>query len=392
MRFPILISWLFIIGSAWALIHPGIVFAEETHQSVPTQDIHGALEESEIVVHYFDDPLCSVCAQQKEYMEELTKERSNLRVYTYSISDTDTFHRLANEHGVSDYRIMAPSSFIHGELLQFSNFGEHEKQTLVRAIEGEEMADESTLHLPFLGTKIDTSTWSLPILAITLGALDGFNVCSLGALILILSIVLAFNSRKKIFLFGGIFILTTVFVYGGLVFVWGKLIDAFIGQLGALRLLVGLAAIGGSAWFFKEFWRFYKHGPTCESSNSKLARTSSQRMISAFNDSNKGPLMLGGVIVLFAIAITVVELPCSIGVPIAFTGILVESGVSLGMYSLYIGIYLLFYMLIEIIIFTGAVLTKEIWFAGSNIITWTTFTGAVILLGLGVYYLLSLAG
>jgi hypothetical protein len=68
---------------------------------------------------------------------------------------------------------------------------------------------------------------------------------------------------------------------------------------------------------------------------------------------------------------------------------LVEEGVSLLEHILYISIYLLFYMLIEIIIFTGAVLTKKIWIANSRAITWVTLAGALILFYLAFYYLFS---
>lgn len=390
-RITALATWpLLLIGATIALTSQ-FAFASGQQQIAQIELEDASREQSNAVeLYYFEDPLCSVCAQQERYMEELKEQYEELIINTHPISDTETFKKLADERGITDYRIMAPSTFVNDELLQFSSFGEREKQALRSAIEGKELNNDSVLRLPLIGTEIDMNRWSLPVLAIALGSLDGFNVCSLGALILILSIVLTFNSRKKIIILGGLFILTTVLVYGGLVFIWGRLIDVFIGQLSILRLLVGLAAVGGSVWFFKEFWRFYRYGPSCESSNSKLALLSSKRLIQAFNAPNKGPLALGGAIILFAIAITIVELPCSIGVPIAFTGILIESGLSLGMYSLYVGIYLFFYMLIELIIFTGAVLTKEIWFTGSNVITWTTFTGAVVLLALGLYYLLSL--
>ncbi len=357
--------------------------------SVGREDSRDQEKYDEVTAYYFEDKLCSVCSQQTEFLEAIEDDYPNLTVVRYDISETDRFHELATEQSLEDYQIMAPTTFIGDEFLQFSSFGEVEEEALLAAIEGREQSADTTLRLPLIGTRIDTSTWSLPVLAIVLGTLDGFNVCSLGALILILTIVLAFDSRKKIFLFGGLFIVTTVIAYGALVFVWGQLINTFIGQLSMLRFIVGIASLGGSVWFFREFWRFYKYGPTCESSNSKLAQLSSQKLKSAFEDPGKGTMMLGSAIVLFAIAITIVELPCSIGVPIAFTGILVQSGTSLGMYTLYILLYLFFYMLIELIVFTGAVLTKEIWFAGSRLITWTTFVGAVILLLLGLYYLLA---
>ncbi len=389
----LIFSLFLLLFGAGAVTTPSLVQAtdEPTLESTATIEQTTSEQTEDVVeLHYFDDPLCSVCAQQKEYMEQLEQEYDNLVISKYDISDTARFRALAEERGITDYRIMAPSTFIGNELLQFSSFGEREEQALIAAIEGKTTESTSVLRLPIINREIDMSTWSLPILAILLGTLDGFNVCSLGALILILSIVLTLDSRKKIVLYGGLFILTTVLVYGGLVFIWGQVIDMFIGQLQILRLLVGLAALAGSAWFFKEFWRFYKYGPSCKTSDMKIAKKSSQKLIDTFNEPSKGPLMLAGGIIMFAIVITIVELPCSIGVPIAFTGILVESGVSLGMYTLYILLYLLFYMLIELIIFTGAVMTKEIWFAGSKFITWTTLAGALILLSLAAYYLLSL--
>lgn len=341
-------------------------------------------------LHYFDDPLCSVCADQKDFMEILETERDDIEIIKYPISDTARFRQFADERGIDDYRIMAPSTFIGDTLLQFNEFGEREQQILINTIDNvdDETEDTYSFTVPLLGITVTDESLPLGGLAVVLGSLDGFNVCSLGALILILSIVLTFDSRKKIFLFGGVFILTTVLVYGLLVFVWGQLINTLVGSLGALRLIVGLAALGGAAWFFREFWRFYRYGPTCESSDSKLAKKTSKRLKDAFEDAEgKKLITLIGAVMGFAVAITLVELPCSIGIPVAFTSILVERGVSLAAYTGYILIYLLFYMLIELIIFTGAVLTKQIWFSGSRAITWTTFIGGVILLFLGLYYL-----
>jgi hypothetical protein len=394
MKKKVLLALTLSIGIIFSLsgASNAIVTAQadpNVNRSETTNDAENAAQ-SEATLHFFEDKLCKICAQQKAFMGTLESDYENLTIITYDISETDRFRELADRRDIEDYRIMAPSTFIGDDLLQFSSFGEREEQILRDAIEGNEIAEDNTIKLPILNKEIRTDTISLPLLAVILGALDGFNVCSLGALILMLTIVLTFDSRKKIFFFGGLFILTTVIVYGSLVFIWGQLIDVFIGQLSILRLLVGLSALGGSAWFFREFWRFYKYGPTCETSSSKIAQATTTRLLKAFEEPGKGSLMLGSSIVLFAAAITIVELPCSIGIPIAFTGILIENGVSLGAYASYIFIYLFFYMLDEVIIFVGAVLTKEIWFAGSKIITWTTLVGAVVLLLLGLYYLLAL--
>lgn len=345
-------------------------------------------ESDKVTIHFFEDKLCPVCRDQKEFLEELKKDYPQIELKKYSISDTARLGELAEERGIEDYRIMAPTTFVGDNFFQFSDFTERHEEMLVRAIEGETVQEEGlVIGVPFSEREVDVSLWSLPALTAVLGSLDGFNVCSLGALILILSIVLAFESRKKIFIFGGLFILVTGIVYGLLVFVWGRLFEVLVGQLDILRLVVGLAALGGGVYFFREFLKFYKHGPACSSSGSKLVREATKKLQQAFKEPQKGFVFLATSVALFAVVITIVELPCSVGIPIAFTGILVERGVSLFTFVLYVLAYIFFYLLMEIIIFTGAVMTKKIWFAGSKMITWTTFGGAVILLYLAFYYL-----
>jgi len=346
--------------------------------------------EEDLTVHFFDDRLCPVCHRAKEFLQELEKDNL-LELEIYPISNTKKLTEVAEKHGVDDYNIMAPTIFIGENFFQFRDFTSREKDMILRAIEGEIVEEDCCIiNIPFLNIEIDISNWSLPVITATLGSIDGFNVCSLGALILVLSIVLMLDSRKKIFFFGGLFILTAVVIYGVLVFVWGQLFELLVGHLEILRIIVGLAALGGGIYFFKEFLRFFRYGPTCQTSNSKLAQKATNKLKQAFEQPGQKFYLLISSIMFFAAVITIVELPCSIGIPIAFAGILTEAGVSFSTYIFYILLYLFFYMLIELIIFIGAVLSKEIWFAGSKLITWITFVGALVLFYLAFHYLIGL--
>ncbi len=120
-----------------------------------------------------------------------------------------------------------------------------------------------------------------------------------------------------------------------------------------------------------------------------MAQKAKQRLQKTFEKPKQGTLTLAGAVVSFAIIITVLELPCSVGIPLAFSAILVEAEVSVTNYILYILIFLLFYLLDELIIFMGAVLTKKIWLAGPKTTTWATFIGSVVLFYLSYYYLFS---
>lgn len=344
--------------------------------------------EEKIIINLFDDRLCPVCAATKDFIQGLQNEYPEIELNIYPISDTEKLNKIVQELEIENYRIMAPTIFINGKLFQFRDFTSQEEEIIISAIEGKEIdSDCCIVKIPFLNIEVDIRSFSLPSIAILLGLVDGFNVCSLGVLMLVLSIVIVFNSRKKIFLFGGIFIITTVIIYGSLVFFWGKLFEILVGQIEILRIIVGLAALGGSVYFFKEFYRFLKYGPTCLTSSSRLAQGAIERLQKAFEGSRK-LYFLTGSIIFFAAVITIVELPCSIGIPIAFAGILAEKSLSLSNYVFYIILYLFFYMLDELIIFIGAVLTKKIWFSNSKIITWVTFLGAIILLFLAFHYLI----
>ncbi len=359
----------------------GIVFSESAVDGIDNE---------KTVIYFFDDRLCHVCRDAKEFIQSIKEDNPQIELNIYPISDLQKLSEVAEMYSVENYRVMSPTIFIEGKLFQLNHFTPREMEMIVSAIEGSFIEDSgSIINIPFLNKEIDIGSLSLPFIAVVLGSLDGFNICSIGALILILSIVLAFNSKKKIFFFGGLFILTTAVVYGLLVFAWGKLFEALIGHLEILRIVVGLAAFGGGVYFLKEFWRFFKYGPTCQSSESKIAQKATEKLQKAFSSSKRGWFFLVSAVVSFAMVITVVELPCSIGVPIAFSGMIVEAGVSLFEHILYVLIYLFFYMLIEIIIFTGAVFTKTIWIANSKAITWITLFGAAVLFYLSFYYLLS---
>ncbi len=347
--------------------------------------------EGVIDVYFFDDRLCSVCKEQRSFMEEIKVDYPQMNLIIYPITDFDKLEEIAAMHGVDDPRIMAPTTFIGENYFQFAYFTEKEKHQIIGALEGETVDEECYMvRIPIINLDVDISQWSLPLIAIALGSLDGLNVCSVGALILILSIVLVFKSRKKVFFFGGLFIFTTVVVYGVLVFTWGQLFRALIGHSELLSYIVGVAAFFGGVYFFKEFWRFFKYGPTCESSNNKLAIKATKRVQEVFADSKKGIIALATSIIFFATIITIIELPCSIGIPVAFTGILTEAGVPLTSFVFYILLYLFFYMLDEVIIFVGVVLTRKIWIANSKAITWITLFGSLVMFYLAYYYIMGL--
>ena len=345
-------------------------------------------QEEPIIVDFFDDRLCPVCKDAREFIQGLEDDYPHMELRIHPISDIDKLNEVAEKHNIDDFRVIAPTISIGDNFFQFWEFTSYHEDLIIKALDGETVkVDTGPIKISFMNIELNLSDWSLPLITFLLGSLDGFNICSIGALTFVLLIVMGLDSRRKMFLYGGVFILTVVVIYGSLVFIWGGLLKVLIGHLEILRIIVGLASLGGAIYFLKEFWRFFKYGPTCQASGSKMVSGITKKLRDSFEAPNKKTLSLIGSVMLFAAVITIVELPCSIGLPVVFTGILIERELSFLVYSLYILAYLFFYMFIELAIFTGAVLTKKIWFAESRMITWITFAGSMILFYLAFYYL-----
>lgn len=358
-------------------------------------------ESEKEAIHFFEDPGCPACARQKEFLKEnIVDNYPNIEINYYSIRSSENqekFHQMMAERGIENYILSIPTTFI-GDIY-FQGFYEADKELIYRAIIGEKIQREFDLiredpivWVPFVG-EINVGNWALPVTAFTLGNLDGLNVCSIGALILILTIVLsAFKSRKKIFFYGGLFIFTSVVIYGALVFAWTALFDKLATIIGPINTIIGILASIGGLYFLSKFIKFYKYGPACDYRGNKFLIKVTKRVKSAFQESGsrKSFFVLVTSVVIFATIVTLVELPCSIGLPMIYGGILARSGLSWIGYASYIVLYLFFYMLIELIIFSGAVLTREVWFAESKFITWIYLLGTIILFFLSYYYLIGI--
>lgn len=336
-------------------------------------------------------PTCPHCANLKKFLADFQAEHNlQLNIIEYDIAFNVQLARdlYARYQVPSSYQGLVPAVF-SGERY-FVGFNEIIAQDLSRHIlpNGELTPTSDTrIVLPFLG-EINPVQYSLPVLAITLGLVDGFNVCSLGALVIILGLVITLGSRRKIFLMGGIFLLTTGLIYGALMFAWHSLFTFLAPYIRSFELLIGLLALGGGLYLLWEFYQASRQGPICNSNNI-ISRLSPK--VERIFQKKTNLLLMAGAVLLFAAAVTIIEFPCSAFLPVLFTGILVEAGLSSVTAGLYIGLFMLFYLLDELLIFIIAVLTMRIKIVSPRFIIFFNLLAALIFLGLGIFYLAGLS-
>ncbi len=355
-----------------------------------------AFSQEKIEIHFFYGKICPHCADEQKFLDEIEKKYPEVKINRYLAGDSknqELLRELCKKHNAERYIGLVPLTFVGEDFfLGFDNpeaIGGKIEDSLQRQIgEKPPVSDqnEDKIHLPIIG-ELDISKYSLPVLAVILGTLDGFNVCSLGALVLILGLVLALRSRRKILIFGGIFIFTTAIVYGVLIILWYKFFSFFASYLRIIEILIGFLGIGGGVYFLRQFIKFKKQGPTCEAELGKGIASKFSSKIQEFFKKPGSILGIIGLLLLFAAVITIVEFPCSAVVPVFFAGILANSQLSTFLYLFYIALFVLFYMLDEILIFLIAVFKMTIWLASGKFVTWVTLIEAIFLFLLGFYYL-----
>ena len=371
-----------------------------------------AFAQEKIEIDFFYSLTCPHCAKEKIFLEKLKGKYPEIEIKKFPLSERKNMELLQEFY--QRYKVpqriqgFVPISFIRERyflgfsekigqeienyILQFIKEAPPEEKPLEEELPEptEEIVSptplEKKIEIPFIG-KINPERFSLPVLAMILGFFDGFNVCSLGALVLILGIVLALKSRKKILILGGVFILTTGIIYGILIILWHKIFTLLSPYLRGMEILIGTLAVFGGIHFLREFLKSKKAGPVCKFGG--ISENLSQRVQEAF-EKKLGIIALTGVVFSFAAIITIVEFPCSAVLPVIFAGILTEAKISTLLSLLYIGIFLIFYLLDEIIVFLTAVFTMKLWIVSPKFVTFLNLVASIMLFFLGIYYLVGL--
>ncbi len=340
-----------------------------------------------IEIHFFYGSICDNCAAEQKFLDVIEEKYPEIKINRYSAIEPKNqkfLRQLCEECDTERYLGLVPMTFVGQEKEFFLGFDDEKEKEIENSIQRQ----LGQIDVPILG-KIGITKYSLPVLTVVMGSIDGLNVCSIGALIFILSLVLVLGSRRKILILGSVFILATVIVYWLLVFLWYQIFSLFSPYLRSMQILTGLMALCGGVYFFRQYLKFRKSGPTCEigTGHGMFSKFGKWFQEILKERKSKNILLMLGAVLIFAVLITIIEFPCSAAFPVVYTSILAQANLSSFQYCLYICLYVFFYMIEELIIFGTAVLTMNLWLTSKKFITWATLIGAIVLMLLGIYYL-----
>jgi hypothetical protein len=232
-------------------------------------------------------------------------------------------------------------------------------------------------------------TLPLPIFTLIIALVDGFNPCNLFVLTLLISLMLSeSHSRKKIYAVGYTFIAIVYLFYFLFMAAWLNIFK-YIGFIDPLRITIAIIAILAGLINCKELF-FFKKGISLmiQPKHMLPLKRKINQLVKLLSKGSMQALI--GSAVMLAVFASLVELPCTAGFPIIYTGILTGMGFEgTFVYYSYLLLYNLFYIMPLLVVITVLGYTFKGKPVSKSTIGVIKFIGGAIMLLLGIVLLVN---
>ncbi|MFP4473222.1 MAG: hypothetical protein ACLFPX_05040 [Candidatus Omnitrophota bacterium] len=229
----------------------------------------------------------------------------------------------------------------------------------------------------------------LPVFTFLIALVDGFNPCNMFVLTCLLAVLISTSDvRKRLYIVSVSFVAMVYIFYFMFMALWLNVFK-YISFITPLRIGLGIVAVGAGLINCKELF-FFKKGISLTIQDRHkgplMKRIQGMREII---EKGSYPLLISSSLGLAALA-SLVELPCTAGFPIIYTGILSGKGLeNSAVYYVYLIFYNLVYVMplcVIILIFIYTLKVRQVTQRQMEIIK---FIGGVIMLLLGIVLLVN---
>ncbi len=367
-------------------------------------------KENKVTLYLFHGDGCPHCASEIEYLNRIEKKYNNLEIVKYEVwydeDNSEFLNQVKESFGVNNPYV--PTTVIGNTLI--TGFSDSTGNKIERAIkyyssndyidqvqkikEGtfnkekyedsfekyeKETDKDVTINIPLLG-KVNLKRVSLMASAVIIGLVDGFNPCAMWILLFLISVLIGMKNKKRMWTLGVAFLTTSALVYMLIMLSWIQ-IAVKITTVIWIRNIIAIIALIGAVINIRSYIKSRKSSG-CEVVDDKK-RKSIFNKIKKFTSEKSFILALVGVIGL-AISVNLVELACSAGLPLVFTELLALNNVSDSMKFLYTIIYIVFFLLDDLIVFFIAMFTMKITGISTKYNKYSHFIGGIIMLLIGI--------
>lgn len=346
-----------------------------------------AKETDNLTLYVFKGDGCPHCKAEMDYLDTIKDKYTNLEIKEYEVwYDDDNASLLTKvESYFNIKRSGVPTTIIGNTVIQgYQNesstgkkierainfYEENDYKDIVKEIkdgtatkntkkpdkfqeEETKLDKETSVKAPIVGN-VNLKDVSLLTSAVILGLIDGFNPCAMWILLFLISALIGMKDRKRMWTLGLTFLITSGLVYMLIMLSWIS-IAVKITTIVWIRNIIAIIALIGAILNLKSFIKSKNSG--CEIVDSKKRKNIFSK-IKKFTSEKSFILAFFGIIGL-AISVNLVELACSAGLPLIFTELLAINNVSGFIKFIYIGIYIIFFLIDDIIVFTISMYTMK---------------------------------
>lgn len=376
--------------------------------------IFGLAKDNQITMYLFHGDGCPHCAEEMEFISSSLEKYKNLKIKKYEVwyneENAELLQKVLNAYSVN--RMGVPATIIGDTIIM--GFGEGTGNRIERAIEyyskhsyidqvariqkgtfnseefnpdndfmkeEKEKQEDLTVTVPFFG-KVNLERVSLSTASVIIGFIDGFNPCAMWVLLFLISVLLGMKNRKRMWALGLTFLLTSAVVYLLIMLSWLQ-IAVKITTVIWIRNIIAIISLFGGIWNLRSFFKSQDSG--CEVVDDKK-RKNIIKKIRKFTSEKSFILALLGVMGL-AISVNLVELACSAGLPLVFSELLVLNHVSDSMKFLYTLLYIVFFLIDDILVFLIAMFTMKITGISTKYNKYSHLLGGILMIIIGLLLL-----
>ncbi len=372
--------------------------------------IVSAKENKVIDIHLFYSSTCPHCKNERIYLEGLQKTNENIKVHLYEVSNSSENSALLDrvQELIKGKSSHIPYTVIGNKYrVGFNNSTKLEIESIIKAYEDNDYVDivsgiidgsinednideyldkvdvevDSDVDIPLLG-KVDPKKVSLPLLAIIIGLVDGFNPCAMWILIFLISMLIGMKDKKRMWYLGSLFIATSAIIYLLFMVAWLNIVIA-VKDIRWVQILIAIVALIGALVNIVNYLKEVKKKDNgCQVVDDKKRKRIFAKIKKYTHEKSLIIASIG--VIALAISVNVIELACSAGLPILFTNILSLNNVSIELSSIYILIYIIFFMLDDLIVFFIAMFTLQVTGITTKYTKYTHLIGGLIMLIIGI--------
>ena len=357
-------------------------------------------EEKEVNMYLFYGEECPHCHALLEFLEPYIENHENVKLYKYEIwHDADNqelykeIHELLNDKSSSIPFLIIGNTTITGFIEDstpdtirnaVSFYSNTEYKDTVGIYLGyvedngkeEVKYEEKEIKIPILGKK-NIKEVSILLSTIVIGLVDGFNPCAMWILLFLISMLLGLKDKKRRLALGVAFLLSSALVYFLFLVSWLNLAE-FLDKITYVRVAIASIAIIFGTVSIVRFIGSLNKDDGCEVVDQKNRRRIITSIKKIVKEKSFTLALLG--VVFLAFSVNIIELLCSLGLPVMFSEILTINNVSNSMKIVYALIYILFFLIDDIIIFAIAMKTLEIKAISNKYGKFSHLIGGIIML------------